>query len=90
MECACVEIHGRLHEPCDFHGKWAGGLRSISAYCHTNLDAYKREQWPGSFLIAPKIGDRIESGSGKWLKVVGLTHSMTKDGQPHLSVELHN
>ncbi len=69
----------------------------IKAHCHTNLDAYQRETWPNLFYAIPNIGDRIESKSGKILKVVSVTHGMTWDRgsgprvepTPTIEIELH-
>jgi hypothetical protein len=45
----------------------------IQAVCFTNLDGFEREVWPTSFPVAPRLGDRVESESGKVLVVVGIT-----------------
>lgn len=65
--------------------------------CFTNLDDFKRMEWPEEFAFPPRIGDRVESVDGKReLKVVGVTHLMRKDFSdpqgrryPAIRVELH-
>ena len=65
--------------------------------CFTNLDDFKRTEWPSNFAFPPRIGDRVASVSGdRELKVVGVTHCTIKyerDGvqmtRPGIRVELH-
>lgn len=59
-------------------------LMEVDVKCHTNIDAYKHENWPRTFQCRPEVGDLVESASGKVLKIVQLTHS-----KGHLNVELH-
>jgi len=62
----------------------------VRVSCFTNLDNYEREEWPKEMVCAPRSGDRVEARSGKVLKVVGVTHTMTHGGmrEPYLRVEL--
>jgi|WetSurSiteA1Bulk_404760.scaffolds.fasta_scaffold87985_2 hypothetical protein len=71
----------------------------IKGICHTNLDAYRREEWPNTFIIVPNRGDNVESSSGNILKIVSITHCIAKNdftlpkikcGDPFLRIELHN
>jgi len=59
--------------------------------CTTNLDDYKREEWPTGFVTCPRIGDRVESKSGKILSVVGITHRFPQysNSLPTIQIELH-
>lgn len=57
----------------------------IDGRCVTNLDKFWREEWPRDFAFAPRVGDSVESRSGKKLSVVQVTHLF--DGT--IEVELH-
>jgi hypothetical protein len=63
--------------------------------CFTNLDEFKRCEWPEKFAFPPRIGDRVESVDGRReLKVVGVTHVTRKiygsgETSPAIRVELH-
>ena len=46
----------------------------ITGLCRTYLDEFKREDWPEVFCGVPRLGDFVESKSGKRLRVVGITH----------------
>ena len=46
----------------------------IYGRCRTNLDDYKRENWPGQFVCVPLVGERVMAESGNSLKVCGITH----------------
>lgn len=62
------------------------------ARCFTNLDDFKREDWPDEFAFPPRVGDYVESRSGKRLKVVSIMHSGGYTGpssRPLVVVELH-
>jgi hypothetical protein len=71
----------------------------IEGYCFTNLDEYQKECWPEQFVAVPRIGDRVQSKSGRTLKVVGITHVVVKEGLdygdhfaelvPRIRIELH-
>ena len=65
---------------------------SIPVHCHTNLDAYQRETFPRAMAVRPMIGDRVESISGKTLRIVDITHKTTgaSNNDPCLYIELHN
>ena len=65
--------------------------------CFTNLDDFKRVEWPDRFAFPPRIGDRVDSVDGsRQLKVVGVTHytikyehDRTPMTRPGIRVELH-
>lgn len=59
----------------------------ILVHCRTNLDDYQIESWPTEMCCRPLIGDRIQSKSGKVLKVYGVTHKSTNT--PYLEIELN-
>lgn len=69
----------------------------INGYCHTNLDNYDREEWPKVFVSVPRVGECVKSQSGKILKVVRVTHCISKEevglmhhkSMPQIEVELH-
>jgi len=66
--------------------------------CFTNLDDFKRCEWPEEFVFPPRIGDRVQSIDGsRELKVISVTHVMRKDlsdsehrRYPAIRVELHH
>ena len=68
----------------------------IKGYCSTKLDNYKFEEWPTEFVVAPQKGDCVQSKSGKFLQVVGITHLIGKielgdglfDSGPMIKIEL--
>jgi hypothetical protein len=65
----------------------------VSARCFTNLDKFKREEWPIVFAAVPQKGDKVASKAGVELRVVGVTHSQNiveGDVAPYIMVELHN
>lgn len=63
----------------------------IRGYCHTNLDEYKGERWPEEFVAVPRIGENVESESGKTLRVVGITHAKNGVGPGiFIRIELHH
>ena len=47
----------------------------IPVICRTNLDDYKREVWPKKFCCRPIPGDKVQSTSGKWLRIHNITHA---------------
>lgn len=62
----------------------------IPCICFTNLDEFAREQWPNFVACRPIVGDKVESSSGKQLKVCAITHSMSQGKNfPVLRIELH-
>jgi hypothetical protein len=57
---------------------------------YTNLDDYKREDWPINFPVIPNIGDYVRSLSGKELKIIRKTWVPTKTQSTcTLLIELH-
>ena len=46
--------------------------------CRTNLDDYKKEQWPEEFCCRPMIGDKVQAKSGKELYICTITHTTIK------------
>ena len=76
----------------------------IKGICHTNLDDYQRETWPEEFVAVPRKSSKIESKSGKTLRVVDVTHTTIRVRQhndicnyvdpqfkyePYIKIELH-
>jgi hypothetical protein len=61
-------------------------------HCRTNLDEFKRDTWPDTFIIPPQIGHRVCSAEGTNLKIVGITHMGTNkyNKEPYIIVELHH
>lgn len=62
----------------------------IKAKCHTNIDAFKRCDWPTIFCIAPTVGQRVEEvGDNCSLKVCQITHCEQEyEVTPYLKIEL--
>lgn len=61
----------------------------IKGYCHTNIDQYKREEWPTEFVAVPLVGDSVEAKSGKTLRVCAITHKMSPLAkEPMVKIEL--
>jgi hypothetical protein len=46
----------------------------IRGRCRTNIDEYKREEWPSVFVAVPRRGEWVQAKSGKVLTVVMVTH----------------
>ena len=71
----------------------------IKGFCRTNLDDYRKEIWPTSFVAVPREGDWVEAQSGAILKVCKVTHKTNQDknlrqaalsiGEPYIEIELH-
>jgi hypothetical protein len=62
----------------------------IRTVCHTNLDDYKKQEWPSS-MCSPKVGDSVKTKSGlDKLKIVYITHCEDKEGIPYLEIELYH
>lgn len=57
----------------------------IRVHCFTNLDDFKRLEWPVELPAVPAIGHSIAAKSGKQLKIVAITWQF--DGS--LEIELH-
>lgn len=57
----------------------------IEVRCFTNLDEYKREEWPTKLPGVPVVGHWMSARSGKLLAIVNITWQF--DGT--LRVELH-
>jgi hypothetical protein len=64
-------------------------LTAVRIECRTNLDEYKREEWPRVAARAPNLGETIEATSGKWLRIVQITHATHSSGEPLMKLELH-
>ena len=67
--------------------------------CQTNLDLYKKYDWPTEMVCRPLVGDWVESTGGARLKVCGVTHtgasirpthSVGTPDPPFLLVDLHH
>jgi hypothetical protein len=66
-------------------------MNTIEGYCRTNLDDYKREEWPRVFSAVPREGENVRSKSGKVLKVCKVTHGYDfMNNKPFIEVELTN
>jgi hypothetical protein len=66
-------------------------MSTIKGYCTTNLDDYRREEWPTEFVAVPTPGQWVEAKSKNMLKVVNVTHKydwMKKE--PYILVDLTN
>jgi hypothetical protein len=70
----------------------------IKGYCFTNLDDYKKEDWPDKFCIEPQIDHKVRSKSGIVLYIAVITHCIAdcdlymmniKKDEPYLRIELH-
>ena len=69
----------------------------IKVRCRTNLDDFKREQWPNTFVCRPEEGDKVQAKSGAVLKICNITHAMedpifverNRKPEPYLIIELH-
>lgn len=59
----------------------------VDVNCFTNVDDMMRQEWPER-MYCPKIGDRVESKTGKFLFICAITHRQDDDGSPRLRVEL--
>lgn len=57
--------------------------------CRTSLDSAKYEEWPTVFERIPMIGESVQARSGRKLRVVNVTHFVTKAGEPDVDIELH-
>ena len=70
-------------------------MNPIRGMCWTNLDDFKRYQWPESFVAVPRVGERVQGSVPDrpilrpTLKVAGVTHCCDEKGRPYISVELH-
>ncbi|KKM83861.1 hypothetical protein LCGC14_1305140 [marine sediment metagenome] len=60
--------------------------KTIPVSCRTNLDGYKREQWPVEMIVRPLVGDPVKSLSGRTLKIISVTHA-TRKGRAVSSVD---
>jgi hypothetical protein len=67
----------------------------IRGHCKSNVDDFKRKNWPDSFVAVPRIGDQIKSSSGTIAKVYSITHSQTtyfsanwEDKEPYIIIEI--
>ncbi len=76
----------------------------IKGYCRTNLDEFKRVDWPEKFVSVPRVGDYVEGKQGgpasrPRLRVAAVTHMMRKrpetqwsepnEMEPIVEIELH-
>jgi hypothetical protein len=71
----------------------------IKGHCHTNLDDWNREKWPKEFVAVPRVGECVKAESGRYLKVVRVTHCMVEERavhigdypvpHPEIDIELH-
>lgn len=61
----------------------------IKVTCHTNLDGYAHSEWPRQTVALPRVGDFIQSSSGKKLQIVQVTHCYDPSEGAYISLELH-
>lgn len=64
---------------------------SIPVRCQTNLEKFQYYEWPTILCAPPEIGHRVEGRRGDdraCLRVVGIEHTATANGEPYLSLEL--
>lgn len=76
----------------------------IEGRCFTNLDDFKKYEWPTLFVAVPRLGEQVQGrGRGQvtmpTLRVVGVTHLVddvrgrdghpTGEHKPVVLVELH-
>ncbi len=66
----------------------------IEGYCFTNLDKWKKAEWPRYFVAVPLVGSNVQGCQGEFrpvLHVVAVTHCWDpKTERPFIRVELHN
>lgn len=63
----------------------------IRGYCHTNLDEYKREEWPKEFVAVPRVGESVRSERMRELYVCKVVHFIChafSGDEPQIAVEL--
>ena len=51
---------------------------AIDVFSRTNLDKGSQESWPVKMAARPVVGDSVRSASGMELRVVSITHKMSK------------
>lgn len=63
----------------------------IKVFCTTNLDEYRRVQWPTKMYYQPHVGDYVQSvGSLKSLRIHNITHIPNERGEcDTMKLELH-
>lgn len=67
----------------------------IKVACFTNIDDYKREEWPQVFCCVPVVGNSVVSKAGKVLKIVQISHCIDRishpdhHDRPYLRIDLH-
>ncbi len=62
----------------------------VEIRCKTNLDAFKRVEWPTQAVAVPQNGEYVRGACGKELYVVQVTHGIDSGiRRPVVYVELH-
>ena len=69
----------------------------IQGSCFTNLDKWRRADWPTVFAAVPRVGEYVQGVMGEFrpkLRVVAVTHFVEPSPVPpfeipRISVELH-
>jgi len=56
----------------------------IKVRCHTNLDRFAKENWPTQ-MHNPKVGDWVESESGKRLLIESIVHLYDNQNVPTMA-----
>jgi hypothetical protein len=65
----------------------------VKVECFTNLDDFKRVEWPTEMTVRPQVGDFVEGRMGNRrprLRIVSLTHMQRDEVGSILQVELHH
>ena len=62
-------------------------LTMINVTFTTNIDKYKREEWPTTLPVVPSVGHYVKARSGVTLRIVQVTWAQNEE--PYLIVELH-
>jgi len=60
----------------------------MKGHCTVDLDRYKGENWPQSFVALPRKGDYVKSEGEKVLQVYSVTHCADKYNDPYIIVHL--
>ena len=66
----------------------------VKGFCFTNLDEFKRCEWPVVFVAIPHVGDYVKASDEHVLRVVAITHGqrackVAPFYEPYIRVELH-
>ncbi len=45
----------------------------VKVHCFTNLDDFKRQEWPNNLVAVPRVGDHVEAKSRMCLRIAAIT-----------------